>query len=193
MPRFLRCAALLTITLVSWSVNSAQPVRITTKTVKYTRTGRDIPDFKQTFEVRYPIITGLPPAIKREIERQLNYWRVFKMSQRESLREETWLESFDYETKYNDNNLLAIWLTAEGSGAYPDSSRKYIVLDTRTGKRLTLRDLFTATKLTSLRNAIRQKMRASEAGLDADEGPELKTHRQDEIYNKYHPVPSGSS
>jgi hypothetical protein len=62
--------------------------------------------------------------------------------------------------KYNRNGLLAIWLTSEGIGAYPDSMTKYLILNIGTGDVLSIENLFETLKLAQLRNLIRRKMKA---------------------------------
>ncbi len=167
---------------------------VKSKKIEYKRRGADVPDHKRSFEVTYPVIQSrLPVAVKKKIEREIDYWRVFKMSLRENLRGDTWLSSFDYEVKYNKNHIFDIWLTAEGSGAYPDSSTKYIVLDTRTGKRLLLNDLFNAAKTRGLRDLIRRSMVLVETSLSSEEKDTLKSQREDEIYNQFHPGPDKPS
>lgn len=183
---------ILFVTALSYST-AAQSDRllIVPKKTVYKRTGREVPDWKRTFEVRTPIIkTKLAPVTRKQIERNLDYWRLFDMSLRDNLQGDHWLSSCDYSIKYNRHHILDIWLTIEGTGAYPDAATKYIVLDIRNGKKLGLSDVFAQTKLSGLLNKIRLKMRESEAALDKELKEVLDIHRENEIQREFHPDPS---
>lgn len=177
-PTFLVVTTLILLTPL---LADSQSVTITPKKVIYKRSGRDVDDYKQEFEVRYPIFTGkLSANTLKKLKYNTDYWRLFEMSLSENLKDDTWLSRLDYQVKYNKNYLLSIWLTAEGAGAYPDSSTKYVVLDLKTGNDLQIEDLFNKTQLSDLRNLIRRKMRAAENGLGKDEKAMLKDIRQEE-------------
>ncbi len=112
--------------------------------VIYVRQGEQIPDFKQRFEIRYPIVDGVKNAVvKRRIESAIDYWKVFDTSLDDDLHEYTWLDSMDYEVAYNDNGILDIELTREGSAAYPDGFDQHIVVSTTTGRTVTIANAFT--------------------------------------------------
>lgn len=163
---------------------------IVPKRTVYKRTGRDVPQYKRTFEVRSPVIKSkLAAATRKKIEQNLDYWKLFDMKLGENLRDDDWLTSCDYEVKYNRNHILDVWLTIEGVGAYPDSSTKYVVIDARTGNKVELRDIFITENLTGLRDKIREKMRHTEASLDKEMKEELAIHREDEIEREFHPAP----
>jgi hypothetical protein len=158
------------------------------KTIVYKRTMKGLPDYKQKFTIRYPVVTGrLPMSVRKTIERNLSYWTNFDDTLRENLSRDYWLESYNYEVRYNKNNLLDVWLTGEGSAAYPDSHTKYIVLDTRSGKRLAISDVFTASKLPLLLKQVRNVMRRSEAALDSESRKELDEIR--ELQPEFYPTP----
>ncbi len=136
---------------------------VTSRKITYKRIGKDVPDFKNTFEVNYPVIRGgSNSAARKRIVHAIDYWRIFQMSLTENLGNHYWLSSFDYEIKYNQHSILDIWLTVEGVGAYPDSSIRYLVFDIRTGKRLTIIDLFKKHTMSALLKKLREKMRVEE-------------------------------
>ncbi len=146
----------------------------------YKRTGKDIPDFRQTFEVRKPVIkTKLSADVRRHIEDAIDFWRVFEMSLKDSLVDDTWLDNFDYDVKYNDHNLVSIELDAEGSAAYPSSWSKRVNVDTRTGEILLIDDLFPADKQAELLKLINEKMIANEKAAIAED-PEVKEALDDQ-------------
>jgi len=156
-----------------------QSIVVTPKKVVYRRAG-DVPDYKRTFKVRYPVFNGhISKSATQNLKSNTDYWRLFEMSLEENLKgDEDWISRLDYQVKYNKNGFLAIWLTMEGSGAYPDSSTKYLVLDLRTGNEIKLEDLFERSKLAGLRDLIRRKMKAAENRLNKEMGDELQIHRQ---------------
>ena len=163
---------------------------IVPKEVTYKRRGADIPDNKKTFTVRYPIIKNrLNPALKRKIENTISYWRVFKTSLREEMKSD-WTYSIDYQVNYNDNGVLDITLIIEGSGAYPDSAIKNLVVDLKTGKQLKTEDLFNKAALPKLLSEIRKKIRKQEDEA-IKETPELKETLalQRESSPEFHPTP----
>lgn len=163
-------------------IAAAQPAKLDIVPEKkvYKRTGKDIPDFKQSFEVRKPVIkTKLDADVRSHIEDAIDFWRVFEMDKAESLSDYDWLENFDYEIKYNDNHILSIALFAEGSAAYPSSSTRWITVDTRTGEILLIDDLFAEEKHAALLKLINAKMIANEAAA-IKEDPEIKTALEDQ-------------
>ena len=186
-----RTLGAIIILLVSGSFAAGQSVVVKSKKVVYKRTGKSVPEFQRTFEVDYPIFSGkLTPAALRSIRRQTDYWRVFDMKLADNLRREHWLSNFDYVVRYNKHNILDILLIAEGVAAYPDSSIKYFVFDTRTGRKLTVADLFAAAKMPQLLAKIREVMKRSEAEAfkeNAETRETLEYYR--EAYPELHPTP----
>ena len=185
-----RVLSVLVIVMITAGVASAQSVIITPKKVVYRRTAKSVPDWKRTFEVRYPIFSGkVGPAVLRNLKTSTDYWRIFDMKFADNLRDEHWLSNFDYQVKYNKHNILEIWLYIEGIGAYPDGSTKYVVLDTRTGNRLAIRDLFLASRMPDLLGRIRGVMKRSEeeASTESEEVREaLQQHY--ESFPELHPT-----
>lgn len=73
-----------------------------------------------------------------------------------------WLTDIDYEATYNDHDLLSLVYVITGLGAYPDHMEVYIVLDMKTGRRITAKDVFRsqeelAAKVERLRAAAVEK------------------------------------
>jgi hypothetical protein len=174
----LRLSFLIVLIFLFPLITNAQTVTVTPKKVVYKRTGRNVDKYKREFEVRYPVFTGVSASTLKNLKHNTDYWRLFEMSLAENLKDDTWLSSFDYQIKYNKNSLLAIWLTEEGVGAYPDSSSKYLVLDTKTGNEVHIEDLFSTSQLAGLRDMIRRKMRARETALGRDKKWALKDNRE---------------
>ncbi len=167
------CVLLVPLTILGQS----DRLVVVPQKIEYKRTGRNVPDYKKTFEVRYPIIKSGPKrSVIKKIERQINYWKVFDMSFRESINDDHWLSSFDYEIKYNKNYIFIIWLRMEGVGAYPDSVSGYFAFDVRSGRRLTLQDLFTSSSLPRLTQKIRAAIQK-----ELKDNPEAKTEYEQRI------------
>ena len=119
-------------------------VTITAKKVTYTRR-KPMEDYKKKFTVAYPKIKASTPAISKKIEGVLSYEKIFAFKLSEEMGEMQWLEDASYDVNYNQNKLLSIALTIEGSGAYPSSSTKHVVVNTATGTRVRPTDVFTNT------------------------------------------------
>jgi hypothetical protein len=124
------------------SIAVAQSVVITPKKVTYKRT-KPITDFKKTFTVNYPKVKAANAALSRKIESVISFEKNFNFSLKEEMGEIQWLEEGDYEVLYNKNGILSINLFITGSGAYPDSSNKTIVVDLKTGNKVLPVNVFT--------------------------------------------------
>lgn len=164
------------------AIAAAQPAKLDIVPEKkvYNRTGKDVPDFKRTFEVRKPVIkTKLDADVRSHIEDAIDFWRVFEMDLNESLTDYTWLENFDHEIKYNDNHILSIALFAEGSAAYPSTGTRWVTVDTRTGEILLIDDLFAEEKRDALLKLINAKMIANETAA-IKEDTEVKQALEDQ-------------
>jgi hypothetical protein len=119
-------------------------VVIKPKKVEYERKGAEVPEYKKTFEVNYPEISGVvDPQVRKNLEETLSFWKNFDMTLEENLDDYHWLESLDYDVTFQNDSVLVIDLRMEGSGAYPDSSVKTLVVDLKTGRRIYFRDAFT--------------------------------------------------
>ncbi len=141
----------------------AQSITVRPRKVVYKRTSKSVPDWKRTFEARYPIFGGkLTPATLRRLRSGTDYWSNFDIKLADNLRDDHWLSSLDYDVKYNKHNILDIWLIMEGVGAYPDGSIRHLVFDARTGKMLGIPDLFAASQMPDLLAKIRSVMRRHE-------------------------------
>src|SRR5688500_5583887 len=125
------------------SASEAQSVVITKRTVTHRRP-KARADHKKSFKINYPVVKAATPAVSNRIKAELDYFKLWKFTLREELSEIQWLEDADFEVKFNRGGILSVLMWIEGSGAYPDGSSKYIVIDTRTGRRLRAADLFTA-------------------------------------------------
>ena len=124
------------------TVAFAQSVVITSKKTTYTRR-KPIADFKKTFTINYPKVKASTAALSRKIEAALGYEKNFGFTLKEEMSEIQWLEEAVYEVGYNKNGILSVNLTISGSGAYPDSSGKTVVVDLKTGNKVLASNVFT--------------------------------------------------
>ncbi len=133
---------LLLIILAFSTFTFAQSVKITSKKVTYTRP-KPIADFKKTFTVNYPKVKAATPALSKKIENSISYSKVLGLNIEEEKREYQWLEAADYLVGYNKKGILCIYLSLEGTAAYPTSIGKNVVVNLKTGNQAKPADVFT--------------------------------------------------
>lgn len=160
----------------------AQSVGLSLKKITYKRP-KPIADHKKTFTITYPKVKAATPALSRKIEALLSYEKAFDFTLRDELNETQWLEDASYSVEYNANKMLSLSLTIEGSGAYPSSSTKYIVVNIAAGTRVRPTDIFVNTNglLSKL-----VKMKDAEVKKALDEikkDPETKDEDVSDLFN----------
>ena len=128
---------LFTFSIISLAQNQ---VTITPKKVKYTRTGEDVPEHKKTFEITYPIVTGIDVPLD-EINKAISYWNNYDTTLKE-INEDNFTYEMTYKVNYNGKGVLDLQLTSSGVGAYPWDSRKNIVIELSSGKVIKIKDAF---------------------------------------------------
>lgn len=119
----------------------AQSVTVSSKKVIYKRP-KPMSEYKKSFTVNYPKIKGVSPALARKIENAASYENAFDLKIREEIREIQWLEEADYKVDYNKNGILNLTLFITGSGAYPSSNQKPVVINLKTGAKIAPQDVF---------------------------------------------------
>jgi len=164
-------------------------VTISAKKVTYTRP-KPIVDFKKRFTITYPKIKAATPSLSRKIEAVLSYEKNFDFTIKEELGEIQWLENAEYDVNYNANGILSISLSIEGTGAYPSSSTKYVVVDIKKGTKAKPVDAFTDLNgLLALVNKAKDE-EVAKAMIEVKNDPENKDadieemFRSSEEYNK---------
>lgn len=128
--------------LLSFAAVSAQTVTVTPQEKAYTRP-KPLSDYKKTFTIKRAIVKAATPAISKKITDALSPETVLEINIQEEIGEYQWLESADYEITYNNHDILAANVWMEGSGAYPDGVTKRLVINTKTGNRVKIADVFT--------------------------------------------------
>ena len=150
---------LFVVLLLSFSsICFTQTVKITPKKIVYKRTAKDVPDYKKTFAVIYPKVSGLSAALNKKIENAISYERVFDFKLKEEINEIFWLENADFKTEYNRSGILGIELMMDGSGAYPSLYIKHVVVDTKTGLQVKAADIFISGKINRLVRVLDNKL-----------------------------------
>jgi len=180
------------ICLFSVGLGSAQ-IKVTPKKTIYKRP-KPITEYKKTFTMTRPRISGVSPAVARKIENALSFEKAFDFTLRDEQIEYQWLEEASYEVLYNKNHILCVGLYIEGTAAYPSGDSRYVVLDTRNGAVAGPSTVFAdRTKLAALVNKRMEKAIADEvaewkkdpdmADLDQKELLDDKVFREENLKN----------
>jgi hypothetical protein len=123
----------------------AQTVTITGKKIVYKRPKPFSPE-KKTFWINHPQVKAATPALANKIQSAISFEKVIPLNISEEINEVQWLEEADFRVDYNKNDILTVTLTIYGSGAYPSSSDKTVVVDARTGNPVKASDIFVDLK-----------------------------------------------
>jgi hypothetical protein len=153
---------------------------VTPRKVVIVRRGALINDFpeKKTATVAYPVIGGLKdPRVLRRVQSILQIKNVFDTSLAE-YRQDRWLDEFGYKVNYNQNSILDITFTQNGSGAYPDTHTKHFALNLKNGSVIKASDVFVTDKLTTLSRMVNRKLQSELSKILADLG-ESKSDPED--------------
>lgn len=118
-----------------------QSVKIIPKTVTYTRP-KPSTDFRKTFTITYPIVSGISPKLAKKIEDSISYKKVLSFKVEDEMGDYQWLEEGTFEVGYNKKGVLSIYLSFSGTAAYPTYFGKNAVIDLKTGDRVTAKDVF---------------------------------------------------
>jgi hypothetical protein len=137
-----RTIAIALIILALSLAGFAQSVVITPKKTVYRRP-KPIMDFKKTFTVTRPVVKASTPTRSKKIGAAISYEKVSDLNIKEEINDVQWLEEATYKVNYNKNGILDITLTVSGTGAYPSTFDRTVVVDTKTGSRVTPKDVFT--------------------------------------------------
>ncbi len=137
--------------------NFGQSVVITPRKVTYTRPNTNS-QFKEKFTVTYPKVSGTSTKLVKKIEDSISFRKVLSFNLKDERFNNNWLEAADYSVSYNQNWILSIYLSMEGTAAYPTFFGKSAVVDLKTGNRLTVQNVF--TNLSKLIGLIREIQKA---------------------------------
>ncbi len=177
----IRIFLLVAILLAFSSIEFAQTVKITPKQVSYNRPKTIENEYKRSFKITYPKVSG---ASGKKIESVLNYEKIFDYKLKYQIRgEDTWLDEISYDVNYNKNGILDVLISMEGSGAYPSVTNRYFVVNTKSGSRVRPVDVFTNLAALASKAKAKQKaeVRKTKAELKAD--PEAADFDASEYFN----------
>jgi hypothetical protein len=133
---------LLSLSLVLLCICAfGQSVVIKPKTITYRRP-KPFSEYKKTFTVTYPKVSGSSAALNKKIESSISYEKAADVNIKDELGDVQWLEEATYKVNYNKNGILGITLSVSGSGAYPSSYDRTIVVDLAAGNRVRPADVF---------------------------------------------------
>jgi len=172
---------LSTLVFVFSTIAFAQSVVITSKKITYTRPKPEL-DFKKTFKINYPKVKAANAALSKKIETTISYEKNFDFTLKEEMGEIQWLEEADYTVDYNKNGILSIELFVTGSGAYPSSSIKNVVVDLKTGNPVRPVDVFTNLNALVAKIRIMQKAEVKEAIKVIREDPDYNDENTEELF-----------
>ena len=118
-----------------------QSVVIKPRKVIYKRS-KPIDEYKRTFTVIYPKVSGLSAALNKKVESSISYEKAADLNVKDELGDIQWLEEATYQVNYNKNGILDITLNVSGSGAYPSEYDRTVVVNLKTGERAKPTDVF---------------------------------------------------
>ncbi|MBX7060457.1 MAG: hypothetical protein K1X52_02260 [Pyrinomonadaceae bacterium] len=177
MRKVLSCVVFICVLAVGFVV--AQ-VRIAPKKVIYRRP-KPISQYKKSFTIIWPKVTGRSASVARKIENALNYEKLFDFTIKEEQTDMQWLEEASYEVLFNKHNILCVGLSIQGTAAYPSGSDRYVVLDSRNGSVAGPSSVFIdSEKLAELVNKRMQKAIAEEVARWKTD-PDLKDLDEKEL------------
>lgn len=133
---------------------TAQGVIVIGKKQIYRRP-RPLDEGKRTFSIRRPIAKTANASLSRKITKALKPESVLGIRVNDEMRDYQWLYEADFRVQYNGNGVLTVEEWMEGSGAYPSSVAKHVVVNTVTGNRVRPVDIF--NNLSSLARMVKRR------------------------------------
>lgn len=179
---------LLSMSATMFAAGAGDSVVIEKKKVVLVRTGKLIRDFpeKKRAIVSYPILkSGISsPAVLRKVRSMLQVKNIFDTSI-EEYRADTWLEEFDYEVNYNKNFILDLTFMQTGTAAYPDSQRKHLAINLKTGNLIKAREVFKPASLKTLADLLDQKLQDEIRQTQAETANDMNQEERDGMKEMY--------
>jgi hypothetical protein len=175
---------LLTFTICAHSQTSIRSVDINTKEVTYQRKGKNISEYKKKFSVNYPEFSGIKNnLVQKNLNTTVNFWKAFDTTLEENLGDYTWLDSMNFKINFLGKSILDIQLIMEGSGAYPSTSYKNLVINLNTGKQVQIADVFTDIGQLLIKIDKAQKIEITQARAEArKDGNDIDDYLNDRDY-----------
>jgi len=137
--------------------------------------------------IHAPVVKGIPDealrsriqdsvGLKAGTDNTLEEWKA-------DFEDSWWLNEIEYKVGYNRNFLLNLIYTVSGTGAYPDSFSKSLVVDLRTGKLLAAKDLFKRSSLEALAARLNRKLKTDVEATRRKWGDEWDGVVEEEVKN----------
>jgi hypothetical protein len=133
---------------------------------------------QNNYTITYPIIVTQSASIDKRINDKIKQDFIDPDEEKISIRQalNNWVNdgliNLSYETTFKKNGVLSIKIYAEGCGAHCTSWDSYFTFDLKTGKCISIQDLFVENKLDSLREIIRN-----------DKIEALKKYKKEQVEN----------
>ncbi len=147
---------ILSFTLITSTI-SAQTITVTPVEKTYKRPKPES-EWKKEFTVTRPRVKGTTPALAKKIEAAISYETNLNFKLQEEIKEYQWLQGATYELDYNKRGVLGVTLSMEGNGAYPSTSTTPVIVNIKTGTKVTPKEVF--TNIAGLVTKLKAKLKA---------------------------------
>ncbi|MGI8467362.1 MAG: hypothetical protein ACR2N3_02810 [Pyrinomonadaceae bacterium] len=138
---------------------------------------------KKTFVVTRPKVKAATSALSRKIEATISYEKNNDLNIRDEINDAQWLEETSYQVNYNKNSVLDITLSTSGSGAYPSTFSKTIVVNEKTGNRVLPSDVFANLAALAAKAGKAQQAEIKKAQADYKKNPDSADFDGSEYFN----------
>jgi hypothetical protein len=157
---------LLLLVFAFASSSPGQSVSITSRRVTYNRPHPSSED-KAKIVVDYPIVKAATRSLSRKIAQTIEFSSAMNVDlKRESNGEDQWLEAAGFDVDINKNGILCVTLWASGTGQFWSILSRPVVIDLKTGNRVTANMVF--TNLSGLAAVVKKHQAAEVAQAKID-------------------------
>lgn len=133
---------LFTVLLSFALVSPGQSVSINSRRVEYTRP-RPASEEKAKVTIDHPVIKAATRSLSRRIAQTISFSRVLGIDLKHELNgDDQWLEAAGYDVDINKNGVLCVNLWMSGTGQFWSMFNRPVVVDLKTGKRVTAEMVF---------------------------------------------------
>lgn len=124
--------------LLAFALSSAgQSISITSRRIEYERP-RPANEEKAKVTIEYPIVKAATRSLSRKIGQIIGFSRVFNIDLKQELNgDDQWLEAAGYDVDVNKNGILCVNVWMSGTGQFWSTFNRPVVVDLKTGKRVT--------------------------------------------------------
>lgn len=126
----------LFIALACFQAAFAQSAAISPRKIVYFRSNPASAD-KARVTVVYPKVRTANAVLSRRIENAIGFAQLTGLNTRRGVDDDQWLESAEYTVDYNKKGVLSITVSMSGTGAFSSTLSRSVVVDLKTGRRIT--------------------------------------------------------